>query len=282
MISSLAALFECQSYKELAKVDDAYPLFVTNPAEWCFQLKYDGIWAKVVIEKGLASIYSKTGQLKHTVQTDRRLYAAGETVIIGEFMYGSQWAKHPDREGLVFVFDCLVEDGKDISTLPYRARKEIADSVTTELGSVFRKTLTYSVTKLGEIWSHIERNNAYEGVIVRNRTSTYFTELYKLKTEIEDDFVIIGFEEGEGKHAGRLGALILGKYNTEGQPEFVMNCGGGFTDDDRDLIWQTRSKFINKVCRIVGKARFESGALRHPNFVQFRDDKKPEDCRLKT
>lgn len=286
MNTQLIDSFECQTYKELATIEDAFALFPTNPQEWAFQLKYDGIWARVEITAGKATIWSKTGQLKHKFTVDHWLYNRDPVVLIGEFMFGSQWAQHPDRAGLIYVFDCLVFDGKDISTLPYEQRKKIADAMAVEMGSVLRKTDLYSVARLGEIWMHIEQSMKYEGLIIRNRLSTYFSTLYKLKTEVEDDYIVTGAQEGEGKHKGRLGALLVGQYHNN-KLEQIMSVGGGFTDDERHIMWNaylriSGDRILGLVVRVKGKARFSSGALRHPQFVSFRDDKKPEDCICKT
>jgi ATP-dependent DNA ligase len=57
-----------------------------------------------------------------------------------------------------------------------------------------------------------------------------------------------------------------------------MAVGGGFTDEERDHIWHTWPASRGRVLTITGKGRFDSGALRHPNFKGFRDDKRAEEC----
>lgn len=281
-MSPLAESFSCQEYEELESVDQAFDLVKDKPLpDYCFQLKLDGIWGKVIINDQAtgryANVYSKTGQKKHSFASPEWLLRQGETVLLAEYMYGSQWSQKDGRAGLLYVFDCLVVDGQDISTLPYSVRKKHADALVVELGHPFTKVDNYNMSKLGEVWMVLERTMKYEGIIVRSLQSTYFTKLHKLKTEIEDDFVVMDFQEGEGKHAGRLGALILGKY-IDGILTEVMSCGGGFSDAQRDEVWLNTAKYHHAVCRVKGKSRFDSGALRHPQFVQFRDDKHAEDC----
>jgi len=280
--NTLAASFECQDYVELETVDEAFDLWKSGqPFDWCFQLKYDGIWAKCVYENGEVTIWSKTGQLKHSIKIDR-LIPRATCVFVGEFMFGSQWSQHPDRQGLVFVFDCLVFDGADVSTLPFRRRLELAEALAVELGGIFRKTNAYNVGKLGEVWGIIERTNSYEGLIVRHKQHTYFNKLYKLKTEIEDDFVILDRYEGTGKYAGMLGGFSVGQVSPCGNLTKVMDVGGGFSDKQRKEYFEIPfMELSRRVVLVKGKARFDSGALRHPCFVRIRDDKDARDCKLK-
>jgi len=280
-VNPLANSFSCQDYSELDSVDHAFTLIQEPLTDWCFQLKYDGIWGKVVVENNMARVYSKTDQLKCSFAVPAWLFARKPIVLLAEYMYGSQWSQQDDRAGRLYVFDCLVFDGNDLSTLPYAQRKKQADALVVELGAPFYKVDTYNITRLGEVWGVLEQTMKYEGLIVRNLTSTYFTKLFKLKTEVEDDYVVMGFKPGEGKHDGRLGSLILAQYSVDNLT-FVMDCGGGFSDELRQQIWDKQDYVVGKVCRVKGKSRFTSGALRHPQFVQFRDDKKPEDCKVKT
>jgi len=86
----------------------------------------------------------------------------------------------------------------------------------------------------------------------------------------------MGEEPGKGKHIGRMGALKVGQYK-DGVLTPIMSVGGGFSDAHREMVWTSGT-----VIEVVGKARFESGALRHSNFIRVRDDKRPEDCLFPT
>lgn len=279
MTSSLVQSFECQEYEELDKIDDVFPLLVEYPLDWCFQLKYDGIWAKIVIQEGRVQVFSKTGQLKHSMKCNTELFGDHVTVLLGEFMYGSQWAKQLDREGRFYIFDCLVIDNEDVSTLDYRRRHNLAGRVIETLGSKFELVKNFYCSKLGEIWLHIEREKNYEGVIIRKLTSTYFTKLYKLKREVEDDFICLSMYEGEGKHLGRLGGIKVGKFQGNELIE-IMKVGGGFKDSERDHFWTHGKDIVGRVVLVRGKSVFDSGAFRHPQFCRVRDDKYPQSCKV--
>lgn len=272
--------YECQSYLELSALEEFRLPKVERllAGVSIFQFKYDGIWALVQIKNHIATVYSKTGQCKHSFPVN----TGDEITLIGEFMYGSQWSQHPERKGHIYVFDCVVSRGTHISAAAYRDRYRIAQGHTLELGPPFQPVSCYASANLPAVWSHILAEEKWEGVVIRGIEQPYDSTLVKLKRTVQDDFVILGFVEGKGKHAGRLGALQLGQFDPTVQDLVaVMECGGGFSDLERDWIWSMQDKFRGRVCIVEGKSRFDSGALRHPTFISMRDDKKPEQCVLK-
>lgn len=267
-----------QEYVELETVEDAY----ARLGDWnIFQVKYDGIWARVVIENGTGEVYSRTGQLKTTfVFGQRDLLPVGRTVLIGEYMYGSQWAQHQERKGKFYVFDCVEMDAAIVSDLPYKQRYAMAESVARDLRGPFEMVKCLGKQHLGGFW--LSHSSVYEGVVLRKWEDPYAAKLLKLKFEVEDDFIIMGYVPGQGKYDGSLGALIVGQYDATDTLVEVMRVGGGFDDEFRQLLWNERPHFLGKVCLVRGKSRFESGALRHPNFSHIRADKPPFECRIKT
>lgn len=279
-------IYACQDYEELSSPDDdkIKEMVAGAPSETLLQLKYDGIWAKVVIDENCGRVFSKTGQLKATIPIDPTLpgFPTSTTVLLGEYMYGSQWSQHPSRKGLLYIFDCPFLDGIDISGQPYETRYRKALSCCSTLGKPFQPVPCYSILNLGGIWLEIEKRQSHEGVILRRWDSPFNTQLYKLKREVEDDFIILDMVEGKGKHEGRMGALKLGQFNpATGQVEYVCDVGGGFDDLTRRSFWDGKKQIVGQVCLVKGKGRFESGAIRHPNFVRLRCDKLPNQCILK-
>lgn len=98
----------------------------------------------------------------------------------------------------------------------------------------------------------------------------------KFKGELECDLRIVGWEDGTGKNAGRLGALVL-----ESEDGVVkVNVGTGFTDAARDAI---KRDVIGKICAVKYNARIvdqKSGvhSLFLPVFIEIRDDKNVADA----
>lgn len=112
-----------------------------------------------------------------------------------------------------------------------------------------------------------------EGIIIKKPDAKYegkrsFSWM-KFKGKESLDLRIIGTEPGEpgSKYENTLGALVL---DYEGKP---VNCGTGFTDEDRDYLWSIRESLIGKICQISFMEKTNTDSLRHPVFEVVRFDK---------
>jgi DNA ligase-1 len=115
-----------------------------------------------------------------------------------------------------------------------------------------------------------------EGVMINICDAPYefkrTTNLLKVKKMNTLDLEIIGFEEGEGRLAGTLGAILV-RYK-DGN---IVKVGSGFTDWLRSEIWSNQSKYLNTVSEIQffeETTNADGGiSLRFPVFKDFRPDK---------
>jgi DNA ligase-1 len=115
-----------------------------------------------------------------------------------------------------------------------------------------------------------------EGIMINICDAPYefkrTTNLLKVKKMQTLDLQIIGFEEGTGRLAGTLGAILV-KYK-DGN---VVKVGSGFTDWLRTEIWNNQSKYLNAICEISyfeETTNADGGiSLRFPIFKDFRTDK---------
>ena len=94
----------------------------------------------------------------------------------------------------------------------------------------------------------------------------------KFKGELECDLKVVDWIEGTGKHAGRLGALVLNSADGVVQ----VNVGTGFSDADRTSI--TRANSVGCIVAIKYNARIADkrtniDSLFLPVFLEFRLDK---------
>ena len=82
-------------------------------------------------------------------------------------------------------------------------------------------------------------NAGFEGIMIKDINSPYEckrnTFWMKWKPTITVDLTVVGMEEGTGRNQGRLGAVVC-----EGEDDgrrIRVNCGSGFSDDDRGTYW---------------------------------------------
>lgn len=117
----------------------------------------------------------------------------------------------------------------------------------------------------------------YEGIMIKSLDAPYECKRsdawMKWKPTISVDLNIVGFEEGTGRNAGRLGALIC-----EGDDNgrcIRVNVGSGFSDSDRDQYWVGRDLLLDHIVEVEADAVTQNQdgthSLRFPRFLRFRD-----------
>jgi DNA ligase-1 len=116
----------------------------------------------------------------------------------------------------------------------------------------------------------------YEGIMLKDPEAAYECKRtvawLKLKPFIEVSLEVVDFEEGTGRNAGRLGAIIC-----EGEDDgrrIRVNVGSGFSDSDRDSYWTGRDSMVNKIVEVRADAVTQNQdgtySLRFPRFLKFR------------
>jgi DNA ligase-1 len=116
----------------------------------------------------------------------------------------------------------------------------------------------------------------YEGIMIKDPLAPYECKRsvawLKQKPFIEVSLTVVGVEEGTGKNAGRLGALIC-----EGEDDnrnIRVNVGSGLTDDNRIDIWSDVDSVIGNVVEVRADAVTQNQdgtfSLRFPRFKGFR------------
>lgn len=118
--------------------------------------------------------------------------------------------------------------------------------------------------------------NGYEGIMIKDLTAPYECKRshawLKMKPFIEVTLEVQGVEEGTGRNAGRLGALICGG-DDDGR-YIQVNCGSGFSDADRDTFWLGRARLPGQLVEVRADAITQNQdgtySLRFPRFKGFR------------
>lgn len=228
----------------------------------CVQLKYDGWWSRIVIRAGTAMFFSRTERMYKTIAIkDTSLTCT----LIGEHMHGTQWSQHPTRLGQTFIFDCWAWDGQEYEDIPYVDRYRIARAALNHLqGEGFTLAANYPIGASEYLWNN---EPDFEGLVFRHSGSEASAPLYRCKRIVTMDLTAISFTEGQGKFAGTLGAI------TAKTPDnVIVDVGGGFSDAERQAIWEHRGNYVGQVFEVEAKAKFESGSLRHPNFLRWKEN----------
>jgi len=228
------------------------------------QLKYDGWWTRIEIASGWIRFYSRTARMfKELPFGDPDL----RCTLIGEHMQGTQWAQEPGRIGRTFLFDCWHWADTNLADVPYRDRYRVLRLAPNILPSTFEVVTTYRISEAEVLWDNFVTRGDFEGLVFRRAHDDVGNSVYRQKRIITDDLVCDGFIEGMGKFAGTLGAI-----RAHTKDNVLIDVGGGFTDSQRREIWDNQDLYLGKTFEVEARARFESGSLRHPNFVRWKSD----------
>jgi DNA ligase-1 len=119
-------------------------------------------------------------------------------------------------------------------------------------------------------------DGGFEGIMAKDPDARYECKRtaawLKQKPVIEVSLAVIALEEGTGRNAGKLGALVC-----QGQDDgkmITVNVGSGLSDTQRDQCWAAKEKVIGSIVEVradaVTKNQDGTHSLRFPRFVRFR------------
>lgn len=273
-----------------------YKAGVIQPG-WIVEPKYDGARCVVSFKNDkFVSALSRSGKpifnIEHIVKEIEDM-KPGSCVLDGEIYSVNsnktvsivKASKHNVySEDLKFhIFDMLTPaefESKKCST-PLKERKvritwNIKDS------AHVRVAPWNEIKNEADAWEYASKYNkeGYEGAVVKDINSMYTFDRAKtwMKLKFQDtlDLEVIAVEEGKGRNAGRLGALVckLEKPVTfNGKLFDTVNVGSGFNDQQRDEFWKNQNEVIGKTAEVEFQEISEYGVPRFPVFLQIRFDK---------
>jgi DNA ligase D-like protein (predicted ligase) len=264
-------------------------------ADWIFERKLDGIRLLAFKRGADVRLLSRNRlPLNASYPSVAEAVAAlpvEEVILDGEAT--GAWGRH--GEVAYHVFDIPWLDGRDVTSLPLEARRDLLAKLP------FRPPLMH-VPALEEDrpWERACAEG-WEGVIAKRRGSVYESRRsphwLKMKCEVTQEFVVGGFTDPQGSRVG-LGALLVGYFDTS-DLVFAGKVGTGF---DRRLLLDLRRRLdaletqSPPFTRAVGLPRLRAhwvrpeivvqvafiewtvyGKLRHPRLLGVRSDKQASD-----
>lgn len=251
------------------------------------QPKYDGWWCGIHIIDNRCYYITSGGQVKRWVDLPANEFSGVELVLIGEYMYGTQWAQTHNLGDVVLhdiAYATYNGDAVNYTGKMYAFRLEvlkICQQVYNLQRFGIRLIESFSAEYFAqqELWQKYVLDEGFEGLVFKSPTHIFGENFIRVKRFYTRDFVCVDITEGGGRLAGSMGALVGAVYDN-GTFKTMVSVGGGFTDAQRREIWEHRERYIGKVFEVKAWAVFESGSMRHPTFIRWRNDKQPIDCKL--
>ncbi len=211
------------------------------------------------------------------------------------------------------AFDLLAERGESLVEAPYATRRARLEDLSEELGDRWHLTPVTSDLDTASLWFRDYESAGCDGIICKRADGVYVQDKrqwLKWKHRRSVDCVIGGYRLH--KNGDRIGSILLGLYNTEGDLHFIGHCSG-FSDRDRVTLlslleeisadesfgggentrapgaqsrWSTKRSMQwtpvePGVVVQVSYDQLQRGRFRHATrFERWRPDKAPEECTM--
>lgn len=247
------------------------------------QPKLDGIRCLAVLKGGKATLWTRTRKpitsCPHVVSEVERMFGhLGDAVIDGELyahdlkadfekIVSAVRKEEPSEESLTLVQYHVYDMAN--GSQDFKERSGVLLGCLRPASEIIKLVETVQVGSHEEVFAKFEAYCAagYEGVMVRNRESMYVGkrsyDLQKGKPFDDDEFEIVGFTEGRGKLAGKLGTFIC-KTKTGNEFEAPMN------GEQADLERYFKEGDANEGKMLTVRFQGYTGRKRVPRFPKGR------------
>src|ERR1041385_5711994 len=286
----------------LATLTDEAP---ADRSSWSFELKYDGFRAIAAIAGGKFAMWSRNEidlvPRFPSVAAALQKIKAKEVVLDGEIVpldeKGAprfQLLQQGDHRELIFVFDVLWLDGRDLRQLTYLERRKIVEKVLKGAPAAVKRSEV--IDEEGKKALKDAAAAGYEGITAKKNSSCYeprrSKEWLKVKAISEQELVVIGWNPST--HSTKeIGSLHLAVKGDDGALHYAGKVGTGFSAKQRvwfkdelskDVMPQSPAKDAPRERKATWvKPRFVvqvaftewtgDNRLRHPAFLGIREDK---------
>lgn len=254
--------------------------------------KYDGCCA---ILDGYRTL-SRTGEVYRCLDENplQLLARQGGLVIIGEAWWpgkdqfnlisGEFRRMQVSRSLFVMVHDVLYREEFDAGYSAVSFSERMA-RLPEHSGVGWEKARRYPAGTYGcpqALCNQLADEGGYDGLVLRDPNGTWTRgsgttgEIIKIKRVLSFDLRATSWEPGQGKHDGRMGAIVVDFRGKE------LRVGTGFTDEFRKAVWRDADDheiFKPGVCVEIEAMDYSSdGLLREPRFKGVRFDKVAPDA----
>ena len=265
--------------------------------------KFDGVRVLAVcdVDKDEITLYSRNGkeltnfpliklnldtvileQLQQSVVLDGEVMSDDFQTLMRE-IHRKGGAKTDDAVLNLFDIVPLADFAQGKSKLTLTQRKEMLEGLKLPVNV---RTVEYVRMNLSDEdgqkqfadYNKLCIDRGYEGIMIKPADGIYECKRsslwLKVKPFIEVSLKVVAVEEGTGRNAGKLGALIV--EGTDMDKFIKTNVGSGLTDDNREQYWQARDKLIGQIVEVRADAITQNQeadgeySLRFPRFLRFR------------
>ncbi|WP_018438771.1 non-homologous end-joining DNA ligase [Trinickia symbiotica] len=284
--------------------------------DWSYEIKFDGYRMLTRIEHGQARLFTRNGhdwsaRLPHLrdvaaeIAVDNAWFDGEATVLDADGKpdfnaLQNAFDRHRTQSIILFVFDLLWLNGRDLRDEPLRARRRVLHDM---MDSIQTPLLRYSEDFAQDPESLIAAacKMKLEGIIGKRGDSPYrsgrSTDWIKIKCHLRQEFVIGGIARTKGAKAG-VRSLLLGVYEPDGglryaghvRPHLTPRQSASFQarieriqrvrapfrnppapDRDQELLW-LKPEVVAEVSFLEWTP---TGEIRHASFEGIREDKPP-------